>query len=304
MAGIITTGNHPKALWPGMHAFFGRTYKEKPLQWKESGFVVEKSSKNYEEDTLVTGFGLAAEKTQGGSVSYDSETQGFTKRYTHVVYGLGYIVTEEENDDNLYEVVSKRRIKGLAFSHRQAEENVHANIFNRAFNSSYTGGDSKELCATDHGTSSGDQSNELATAADFSEAALEDLLIQIRQAKNDRGMRIALQPRKLLIPNNLMFEAQRVLKSELRSGTANNDTNAVRSMGLLPEGIMVNDYLTDADAWFVLTDCPNGLMHFQRRALEFTQDNDFDTSNMKAKAVQRYSVGWTDWRSVYGTPGA
>lgn len=303
MAGIITTGNHPKALWPGMHAFFGRMYKEKPLQWAEI-FENEKSSKNYEEDTLVTGFGLAPVKEQGASVSYDSETQGFTKRYTHVVYGLGYVVTREELEDNLYEVVSKKRIKGLAFSHRQTEEVVHANILNRAFNSSFTGGDAKELLATDHPTLSGNQQNELTTAADFSEASLEDLLILIRQAKNDRGLRIALMPRKLIVPNNLMFEAQRVLKSELQSGTANNDINAVRSMGLLPEGYVVNDYLTDTDAWFVKTDCPNGMMHFDRRALDFTQDNDFDTENAKAKATRRYSVGWTDWRAMWGSPGA
>jgi hypothetical protein len=286
-----------------MHAFFGRTYKEKPLQWTEI-FDQEKSSKNYEEDTLVTGFGLAPVKEQGASVSYDTETQGYTKRYTHVVYGLGYIVTREENEDNLYEVVSKKRIKGLAFSHRQSEEVVHANILNRAFNSSYTGGDAKELCATDHPTLSGNQQNELTTAADFSEASLEDLLILIRQAKNDRGLRIALMPRKLIVPNNLMFEAQRVLKSELQSGSANNDINAVRSMGLLPEGYVVNDYLTDTDAWFVKTDCPNGLMHFTRRAMEFGQDNDFDTENMKAKATSRYSTGWTDFRGLYGSPGA
>jgi hypothetical protein len=303
MAGVITTGNHPKALWPGMHAFFGVTYNEKPVQWKDV-FEVDKSTKNYEEDTLVTGFGLAPEKAQGASISYDSHTQGFTKRYTHVVYGLGYVVTREEEEDNLYEVVSKKRIKGLAFSHRQSEETVHANILNRAFNSSFTGGDAKELCATDHPTVNGNQSNELAVAADFSEASLEDMLIQIRQAKNDRGLRIALVPRKLIVPNNLMFEAERVLKSSQRSGTANNDINAVRSMGLLPEGYSVNDYLTDTDAWFVKTDCPNSMMHFERRALEFKTDSDFDTENMKAKATRRYSAGWTDWRGIFGSPGA
>ena len=303
MAGVITTGNHPKALWPGMHEFFGFKYKEKPMQWTEI-FDQEKSSKNYEEDTLSTGFGLAPVKEQGGSVSYDTESQGWTKRYTHVVYGLGYIVTEEELEDNLYEPLSRKRIRGLTFSHRQTEEIVHANILNRAFSSSYTGGDSKELIATDHSTANGNQSNELSTAADFSEASLEDLLIQIRQAKNDRGLRIALRPMKLIVPNNVMFEAERVLKTPMRSGTANNDINAVRSMGLLPEGYVVNDYLTDTDAWFVKTDCPTGMQHFQRRAMKFAQDNDFDTSNAKAKATQRYSVGWTDWRAMYGSEGA
>jgi hypothetical protein len=299
MVGIITTGAHPKALWPGMHAFFGAQYNEWPEEYREI-FSMEKSSKNYEEDTLVTGFGLAPIKGQGASVSYEGETQGFTKRYSHVVYGLGYIVTEEEMEDNLYEVVSKRRIKRLAFSMRQTKEIVSANVLNRAFNSSYTGGDSKELCATDHPSTAGNWQNELTTAADLSEAAIEDLVILIGQAKNDKGLNIALRPKKLIIPVNLQFDAKRILKSEQQSGTANNDVNALKGMF----DYSVNHYLTDADAWFLKTDFPNGMLMFERRALAFAQDNDFDTANAKAKATMRFSVGWTDPRGMYGSPGA
>lgn len=303
MAGVITTGNHPKALWPGMRAFWGRQYSEHPQEWSQI-FETESSDKAYEEDAEVTGFGLAPIKTQGGAVSYDSETQGQTKRYTHVTYALGYIVTRDEQDDNLYEVVSKRRIKALAFSIRQTEEIVAANVLNRAFNSSYTGGDAKELCATDHTTVDGTQSNELATAADLSEASLEDLIIQIMEAKNSRGLRISLMPKKLIVPPALAFDAERIINSTLQSGTANNDTNAVKSMGLIKGGAVINHYLTDSDAWFLQTNAPNGLMRFNRRATEFRQDNDFDTENAKAKASVRFSVGWTDFRGVYGTPGA
>lgn len=303
MAGVITTGNHPKALWPGMHKFFGREYKEHPTEWTEI-FDVETSEKNYEEDTEVTGFGLAPVKAQAGAVSYDSESQGPTKRYTHVTYGLGYIVTREELEDNLYEIVSKRRIKALAFSVRQTEETVCANILNRAFNASYTGADGKALIVSDHTTVSGSQSNVLATAADLSEAALEDLIIQIMNATNSRGLKISLMPKKLIVPPNLAFEAERIVKSTLQPGTANNDINAMKSMGLLPDGVCVNHYLTDTDAYFIKTNCPSGMQRFNRRATEFKQDNDFDTENAKAKSTLRFSVGWTDWRAMYGTPGA
>lgn len=300
MAGIISTGNHPKALWPGMHAFFGATYKEHSEEYREL-FDMETSSKNYEEDTKLTGFGLAPVKTEGGSTSYDSETQGYTKRYSHTAYSLGYVVTREEMDDNLYEIVSKRRIKRLAYSMRQTKETVAANVYNRAFNSSYTGGDGKELLATDHPSLNGNFQNELTTAADFSEASLEDLLILIGQAKNERGLLINLRPRKVIYPTNLQFDVQRVLKSELTPDSANNAVNAVRMVGLKP---VLNHYLTDMDAWFVQTDCPNGLQMFERKAMEFTTDNDFDTDNAKAKAYMRFSVAWTDPLSLFGSAGA
>ena len=300
---VITTGNHPKALWPGMRAFWGRSYSELPQEWKDI-FEAKSSDKAYEEDSEVTGFGLAPIKPQAEAISYDSETAGPTKRYTHVVYGLGYQVTREEMDDNLYEEVSKKRIKALAFSMRQTEEIVAANVLNRGFNSSYTGGDGKEMLATDHPTVDGTQSNELTTAADLSEAAIEDLAIQIMNTKNSRGLRISIMPRKLIVPPNEAFNAERILKSSLQTGTSNNDVNAIKSMGLFKEGATVNHYLTDTDAWFVLTNCPDGLMRFTRREVEFKNDSDFDTENAKAKSTMRFSVGWTDWRGIYGSPGA
>jgi hypothetical protein len=282
-----------------MHAFFGASYKEHPEEFREI-FNVEKSSKNYEEDTALTGFGLAPTKTEGGAISYDSETQGFTKRYTHIVYGLGYVVTEEELEDNQYEIVSRRRIKRLAFSMRQTKEIVAANVYNRATTSGYTGGDGVVMLSTAHTSTNGNWSNTLSTAADLSEASLEDLCIQIGQATNDRGLNMAIRPTKLIIPINLMFDAKRILKSDYQSGTANNDINAIKGMF----DFTVNHYLTDTDAWFLKTDAPNGMTMFDRRALSFSQDNDFDTSNAKAKATMRFSVGWSDPRGVYGSVGA
>jgi hypothetical protein len=286
-----------------MHKFWGREYKEYPQEWSEI-FAEETSEKNYEEDTEVTGFGLAPIKAQADGVAYDSESQGPTKRYTHVTYGLGYIVTREELEDNLYEIVSKRRIKALAFSMRQTEEIVAANILNRAFNTSYTGGDGKAMIVSDHPTVAGTASNVLATAADLSEASLEDLIIQLMQATNSRGHKISLMPKKLVVSSSEAFNAERIVKSTQQSGTANNDVNAVKSMGLLSGGICVNHYLTDLDAWFLTTNANYGLTRFNRRATEFKQDNDFDTENAKAKSTMRFSVGWTDWRGIYGTPGA
>ena len=300
MSGVITTGNHPKALWPGMHAFFGATYKEHPEEFREI-FDIEKSSKNYEEDTKLTGFGMAPVKAEGSAVSYDSESQGYTKRYRHVAYALGYVVTQEELDDNMYEQVSRRRIKRLAFSMRQTKETVAANVLNRATTSGYTGGDGKVLLATDHTSLNGSFSNKLSTAADFSEASLEDLLIQISNATNERGHKIALRAKKIIYPTALQFEVSRVLKSEYRPGSADNDINAVKMVGLTP---VMNHYLTDTDAWFVKTDCPNGLTMFERKPLEFTTDSDFDTDNAKAKAYMRFSLGWTDPLSIFGSEGA
>jgi hypothetical protein len=286
-----------------MHAFWGRNYSEHPMEWKQV-FDEESSSKAYEEDQELTGFGFAAVKDQGSAIAYDSETGGPTKRYVHVVYGLGFVVTKEEMEDNQYVQNSKRRTQALAFSMRQTEEVVAANILNRAFNNSYTGGDGKEFLATDHPTVNGTQSNELPTAADLSEASIEDLGIQIMQARNSRGHRIAVMPRRLIIPTNLAFDAERIVKSSRQSGTANNDLNAIKSMGMFPDGITINHYLTDVDAWFVQTNVPNGLIRFTRRATEFGKDNDFDTENVKAKATVRFSVGWSDWRCLYGSPGA
>lgn len=303
MAGIITTGNHPKALWPGVKRWWGRTYDEHPVEYKDL-FDIDTSDKAYEEDVELTGFGLAPVKPEGDSVSYDSEVQGATKRYTHVVYGLGWICTREEMEDNQYAVVSKRRTQALAFSMRQTEEIVCANVYNRGFTAAFSGADGKEWFATDHPTLSGNQSNELSVAADLSEASIEDMLIQIMEAKNSRGLKISLIGQKLIIPPSLSFEATRILKSTLQNDTSNNAVNALRASGMLPKGHVVNHYLTDPDAWFIRTNAPAGATRYNRRATEFDKDNDFDTQNAKAKATMRFAVGWTDWRGAYASPGA
>lgn len=301
----IGTGNFPKALRPGVKKWWGRAYDEHMVEYTQL-FDVDTSDKSYEEMVEATGFGLAPVKNQGDPTIYDSENQGTLTRSTHVAYGLGFIVTREEIADNLYMEVGKRRASALAFSFRQTKENVGANFYNRGFNSSYTLGDGKELLATDHPTVSGTQSNELATATDLSEAALEDLLIQIGKAKNSRGLNISIKPRCLIVPPDLGFEAERILNSVLQNDTANNAVNVLKSTNALPEGIKVNHYLTDVDAWFVRTAVPmgSGLVCFQREAIEFGDDNDFDTSNLKYKGYERYSFTCGDFRALYGSPGA
>lgn len=299
----ITTGNHPKLLWPGLNALFGTTYDDIPLQHTEV-FEVTSSDKAYEEDVELTGFGLAPVKTEGGGISYDSHTQGPTTRYTNVTYGLGFIETIEAVEDNLYKQRATSRTKMLARSMRITKETVMANIVNRAFDSAYAGGDGKELLATDHPSLSGSQSNELAVAADLSEASLEDLFIQIMNATDSRGLRIRLMPKKLIVPSNLTFEAERIVKSNLQNDTANNAINAIKAKGVLPDGVMTWQYLTDTDAWFVKTDAPESLKLFNRRAVSFAKDSDFDTDNFKHKATERYVGGWSDWRGLFGSPGA
>ena len=300
---VISTGNHPKALWPGIKTWWGRSYTEHPEEWVD---LVDKESsdKAYEEDVEISGFGLAPIKNQGTAINYDTETQGAVTRYTHVAYALGYIVTFEELRDDLYEVVSKRRAKQLAFSMRQTKENVVANVFNRAFSSTYTGGDAVSMCNSAHPTTTGgNQSNVLTTAADLSEAALEDLTIQIMQAKNGRGLNISLMPQSLHLPVQQWYEGNRIIKSVLQNDTANNAVNVLKATNVFPKGIKLNHYLTSATAWFIRTNAPSGLKLFERDEIMFDQDNDFDTKNAKAACYERYSVGWSDWRSVYGTAG-
>lgn len=299
---VITTGAHPKALWPGIKAFWGRSYAEHPEEFVDL-FDRETSDKAYEEDVEITGFGLAPVKNQGASINYDVESQGAVTRYTHVAYALGYVVTYEELRDDLYEVVSKRRSKMLAFSMRQTKENVAANVFNRAFNSSYVGGDGVSMISNAHPTTSGNQSNVLTTAADLSEAAIEDLNIQIMQAQNNKGLRISLMPQSLHVPVQTFYEANRILKSVLQNDTANNAINVLKATNAFPKGIKVNHYFTSATAWFVRTNAPDSLKYYERDAISFDQDNDFDTKNAKAACYERYSVGWSDFRGVYGTPG-
>jgi len=299
----ITTGAHPKALWPGVKAFFGKTYKEKPTQYSMI-FNEQSSDKAYEERVEETGFGLAPVKAEAASVSYDTDAQGYTSRLTNVTYALGAKVSMEAIADNQYEDVARRKAAKLARSMRQTKENVAANILNRGFTSAYAGGDGKELFATDHPTLTGNQSNELAVAADLSEASIEDLLTQIREATDSRGLRIQLKGQKLILPPELEFEGTRIVSSTNQSGTANNDINAMKSLGMLPGGIVVCDYLTDADAWFIVTDAEEGLIYQNRMGVQFSQDNDFDTMNACMKAVERYVFGWADFRGCYASPGA
>jgi hypothetical protein len=299
----ITTGSHPKVLWPGVKKFFGDTYAEKEMVCTRV-FPEYSSDKKYEEYVEETGFGLAPVKTESASISYDTDAQGYISRLTNVTYGLGAKVSQEAIEDNQYFSVARKKSAKLARSMRQTKENVFANILNRGFNSSFTGGDGKELLATDHPTLDGTQSNKLAVSADLSEASLEDLLTLVRGMKDSRGLRIQAKGMMLIVPPELEFVATRIVKSTLQSGTANNDTNAMRELGMLPEGIVVWDYLTDADAFFIKTDVPEGLIRQERRALSLEQDNDFDTSNACMKATERYTAGWADWRGIVGSPGS
>ena len=301
---VITTSNHPKALWPGVKAWWGRSYDEHEEECSKL-FEIEGSTRNYEEDVQLTGFGLAPQKPQGGSVSYADESQGFVSRYTHIPYALGYIVTKEERDDGLYEIVSKRRAQALAFSMRQTKETVAANVYNRAFNGSYAGGDAASLLNASHpNTTGGTWSNTLGTAADLSETSLEDMIIQVMGVENDRGHKISIMPKSLIVPRQEWFNANRILNSVLQYDTANNAANVLKSTNALPDGIKVNHYLTDADAWFIRTNAPRGMVGYQRVKPEFTQDNDFHTDNALAKCYERYIFYWTDPRGLFGSPGA
>lgn len=305
--GVITTSNFAKDLIPGVKAWFGQKYKEYPIEYLE---IFEKgtSMRAFEEEAGVTGFGLAQVKTEGSGVAYDEQEQGFVSRYTHVTYGLGFIITREMYEDGIAVTIALRRANALAFSIRQTKEIIGANVLNRAFTAAYTMGansDGKELCATDHPNKSGGTwRNELQTAADLSEAALEQACIDIAGFTTDRGLKIAIMPQKLIIPTALEFDAMRILESIGQSGTANNDINALRASKKFPKGIAVNHYLTDADAWFIQTNCPDGLKYMERRADAFGTENDFDTENAKFKATFRGSFGWSDPRGIFGSPGA
>lgn len=304
--GIITTSNFAKDLVPGVKTWFGQKYKEYPIEYLDI-FEKMNSTRAFEEEAGVTGFGLATVKTEGSGIAYDDQEQGFVSRYTHVTYGLGFIITREMYEDGIAVTVALRRASALAFSIRQTKEIIGANILNRAFNSAYTMGpnsDGKELCATDHPNKSGGTwRNELATAADLSEAALEQACIDIAGFTTDRGLKIAIMPQKLIIPTALEFDAMRILESIGQSGTANNDINALRASKKFPQGIAVNHYLTDSDAWFIKTNCPDGLKYMERRADAFGTENDFDTENAKFKATFRGSFGWSDPRGIFGSPG-
>jgi hypothetical protein len=303
--GVITRSNHPDALWPGVKAWFGKEYKEWAPLWNQM-FEDMDSDKAYEKLIEATGFGMARKKPEGASIEYDSDYEGTINILTHIVWGLGYIVTREEIEDDLYAEVSKSRGKSLTFSIKTTIETVHANVFNFGFTNSapYLGGDGVPLFSASHPTASGVQSN-LLTAADFSETSLEDGLKQIAQTKNARGLNINPTAEKLLVSTYDMFNAERVVATPLRPGTANNDINATRSMGMLPGGVVVNPYLTDTDAWFLKTNVPDGLVSlWRRRPGDLEKDNEFDTENAKAKSTVRFVAGWGDFRGVYGNQGA
>jgi hypothetical protein len=300
---VINTGNVPKLLWPGLNAVWGRDYTEHSKEWPDL-FDTDSSDMNYEEEVEMTGFGLASVKAQGSATVYDDESQQTVTRYTHVAYSLGFAITQEEIDDNLYEKKGVTRTQALAFSFRQTKENVAANVYNRAFNTSYTGGDGKALLVTDHPTLTGNQSNTLATAADLSEASLEDMSIQIMNATNSRGLKIGLIAKSLIIPTASAFEAARILKSVQQSGTANNDINALKAMGMFPEGIKVNHYLTDSDAFFIRTNAPQQMKLFQRKVRGVQPGRRLRHRQPQIQGLRALFSRMVRLPRLYGSPGA
>lgn len=300
---VINRSAHPEALWPGIEAWFGKSYKELPQMWPKL-FDRRDSSKAYEKVAEGTFFGYAQQKNEGDAITYDSARQGYVTTIFPYVYALGYMVTMEELADGQYKELSRARSGATARSQRATSETIHANIFNNAFSGSYLGGDGVSLCSTSHPTRNGNQANRPATDADLTEASLEDMITLVQNATNARGLRIDLTAETLLTSLSDQFNAARILKSMGRVSTANNDINALKEMGFLPKGIMSWRYLTDSDAWFVLTDCQDGLIHYDRMEPTLDQDNDFDTKNARASSIQRFGAGWGDWRGVYGTQGA
>ncbi len=302
MAGVITTGSHPKALWPGVHAFWGQVYDAYAPEYPDL-YEWDTSDMAYEEDVKITGFGLAPIKPQGQPAEFDSEIQGGITRYTHIAYALGYIVTYEELKFNLYEQVSMRRAKANAFSMNQTIENVAAFIYNNAFvNTYFSTWDGVALISTAHlNATGGTFSNELSPSADLSEAALEDICIQIMGAQSDRGLLISIMPESLHIPKQEWFNANRILKSVLQSDTANNNINVLKSTNAFPKGIKLNHFFTSSSYWFTRTNVPNGMRGFWAEKPNFDQDNDFDTKNAKALSYMLFSVGCTDPLGIFGS---
>ena len=292
-----------KELEPGLNALFGLEYDRYENQHTEI-FDEESSDRAFEEEVMLGGFANAAVKPEGQGVTYEDAQETFTARYTHETVALAFSLTEEAVEDNLYDKISTRYTKALARSMANTKQIKAANILNNAFNASFAGGDGKELCATDHPTLSGDQKNELSTAADLNETSLEQMLIDIADMKDERGLKIALRGMKMIIPVQLQFVAERLMKSDGRVGTADNDVNALKNMGMVPQGYVVNNFLTDTDAFFIKTDSPNGLKHFVRAPIRTAMEGDFDTGNVRYKARERYSFGFSDWRGIFASPGA
>ena len=292
-----------KELEPGLNALFGLEYGRYDAEHTEI-FETETSDRAFEEEVMLSGFGNARVKSEGGSIIYDNATETFTARYTHETIALGFAITEEAVEDNLYDRISARYTKALARSMANTKQVKAANVLNNAFDPNFTGGDGKELCATDHPLVAGTLSNELATAADLNETSLEQALIDIAAFTDERGLLISTQGRKLIIPSELQFVADRLMASANRTATADNDINALRNMGMIPEGYTVNHYLVDSDAFFIKTDIPNGFKLFQRSPIRTSMEGDFDTGNVRYKARERYSFGFSDPRCVFGSPGA
>ena len=299
-----------KELEPGLNALFGLEYNRYDNEHAEI-FVTEASDRAFEEEVMLSGFGTAPTKAEGAGVTFDNATEAYTSRYSHETVALAFAITEEAIEDNLYDRLAARYTRALARSMSQSKQIKAANVLNNAFNSSFAGGDGKELCATDHPLANGGTfRNELSTAADLSETSLEQSLIDIAAFVDERGLKIALQGRKMVIPKELQFTAERILKSPLSTTAggsdafAKNDINAIMNMGMIPEGYRVNHFLTDTDAFFIMTDAPNGLKHFVRSPIKTAIEGDFDTGNVRFKARERYSFGFSDPRGIFGSPGA
>ena len=299
----ISRGQLVKELEPGLNALFGLEYNNYANEHAEI-FDTENSDRAFEEEVMLSGFANAPIKAEGTSVSFDSAQETFTARYTHETLALAFAITEEAIEDNLYDRLASRYTKALARSMANTKQVKAANVLNNAFSSSSAGGDGKELCATDHPIVAGTERNELSTAADLNETSLEQSLIDIAALTDERGLKIAAQGTKLIIPSALQFTAERLMKSAGRTGTADNDINAVVSKGMVPQGYVVNHYLTDTDAFFIKTDVPNGLKHFVRAPMKTAMEGDFTTGNVRYKARERYSFGFSDWRGIFGSPGA
>ena len=292
-----------KELEPGLNALFGLEYATYENQHAEI-FDTENSDRAFEEEVMLSGFGAAAVKPEGTSVNFDNATESFTARYSHETVALAFSITEEAVEDNLYDKISTRYTKALARSMAHTKQVKAANVLNNGFNSSFTGGDGVELFSSAHPTTSGNQRNELATASDLNETSLEQAMIDIAAFADDRGLKVAAKARKMIIPSALQFTADRLMNSAGRTATSDNDINAIRNMGMIPEGYVVNNYLTDTDAFFIKTDVPNGMKHFQRAAVATSMEGDFETGNVKYKARERYSFGFSDWRGMFASEGA
>ena len=300
----ISRAQLAKELEPGLNALFGMEYNRYEQQHAEI-FETESSDRAFEEETMIVGFGNAKVKTEGQGVEFDSATEGFTARYSHETIALAFALTEEAIEDNLYDRLGARYTKALARSMAHTKQVKAASVLNNAFSSSFTGGDGKALVATDHPLQGGGTlSNRPSTYSDLNETSLEDAIISVSTFVDDRNMVIALQGKKLVIPPQLQFVADRLLNTPGRVGTSDNDINSIKNMGMVSEGYTVNNFLTDNDAWFLLTDCPDGFKHFERSPLSTSMEGDFDTGNVRFKARERYSFGWSNPRAVFASQGA